>query len=174
MGSCCGDPQPGDLVAVGEHLEGDVMVEATWAGNRPQRGRMSGRVYRTGNWKRTWVDPRDAEAQPELWRLVVTTPTEAPDFDYTSFADYAAKTEDKGAALTNVDEIAAFFMQETTPNPDQEPPPEAIRVEDAPSGERPSADAITAKAKRARSAGRRQSPGAVAIKSESEYNKCVI
>ena len=157
MGSCCGDPQPGDLVAVGEHLEGDVMVEATWAGNRTQRGRITGRPYRTGNWKKTWVDPRDAEAQPELWRLVLDTPTEAPDFDYTSFADYAAQTEDYGAALTNVDEIAAFFMAETTPPADYEPPPPAIRVEDTPSGDKPSADAITAKAKRARSSGRNQS-----------------
>ncbi len=160
VGSCCGDPQPGDLIAIGEHLEGDVMAEATWAGNRPQRGRATGRVYRTGNWKRTWVDPADAAAQPELWQLVRDQGA-APDFDFTSFADYAEQTGDDGGPLTTVEEVAAFFMQETTPPAEYEPPPVAISVEAAPSGAKPSAAAIRAKAANGRARGRGQRAGAV-------------
>lgn len=156
VGSCCGDPQPGDQIAVGERLDGDVMAEATWAGNRPQRGRVSGRVYRTGNWKRTWVDPRDVDNQPELWRIVREDTSPAPDFDFSSFADYAARTGDHGQTLTGVQEISDFFMRETKPSPDYQPPPEAVRVEDAPSGEKPSADALRKKAQHGKRAARQR------------------
>ena len=157
VGSCCGDPQPGDLIAIGEHLEGDVMAEATWAGNRPQRGRATGRVYRTGNWKRTWVDPADAAAQPELWQLVRDQGA-APDFDFTSFADYAEQTGDDGGPLTTVEEVAKFFMQETAV---AVPPPQAISHENTSVAEKPSAAAIRAKAANGRARGRGQRAGAV-------------
>lgn len=167
MGSCCGDPQPGDLIAIGEHLDGDIMAEATWAGNRPQRGRVSGRVYRTGNWKRTWVDPRDAQLQPELWREVREDVGSAPDFDFTTFADYAAQTGDNGGILTNVEEISAFIMRETQPPEGYEPPPEAIRVEDAPVGDRPDPRKIAAKARRASKSNGRQPPRPMAGKASA-------
>ena len=166
MGSCCGDPQPGDLVAIGERLDGDVMAEATWAGNRPQRGRATGRVYRTGNWKRTWVDPADVDAQPELWQPVREQGA-PPDFDFTSFADYAQQTGDDGGPLASVEEIAAFFMQTTVPPADYEPPPAAISVEVAPSGEKPSASKIKQKAAAGRARGRNQSARAVEAKASA-------
>lgn len=163
MGSCCGDPQPGDLVAVGEHLDGDVMAEAAWAGNRPQRGRATGRIYRTGNWKRTWVDPRDIDVQPELWNIVREAGT-PPDFDFASFADYAQKTGDNGGAiLTSVDSISDFIMREIGKPEDFPPPPVAINVETPPSGERPSATALREKAARAKG-NRRQPPRNLAAK----------
>ena len=162
MGSCCGDPQPGDLVAIGERLDGDVMAEATWAGNRPQRGRATGRVYRTGNWKRTWVDPRDVDAQPELWQPVREQGA-PPDFDFTSFADYAQQTGDDGGPLASVEEIAAFFMQTTVPPAEYEPPPAAISVEAAvPPADKPGAATLRKKAAAGRARGRSQRPGAVA------------
>ena len=154
VGSCCGDPQPGDLIAIGEHLEGDVMAEATWAGNRPQRGRATGRVYRTGNWKRTWVDPADAAAQPELWQLVRDQGA-APDFDFTSFADYAEQTGDDGGPLTSLEDIAAFYMQATTPPEGYTPPPVAISVDNVPAAERPSARTLQTKATAGRKRQRR-------------------
>ena len=154
VGSCCGDPQPGDLIAIGEHLEGDVMAEATWAGNRPQRGRATGRVYRTGNWKRTWVDPADAAAQPELWQLVRDQGA-APDFDFTSFADYAQRTGDDGGPVTSLEDIAAFYMQATTPPEGYTPPPVAISVDNVPAAERPSVRTIQAKAAAGRKRQRR-------------------
>ena len=154
MGSCCGDPQPGDLIAVGERLDGDVMVEATWAGNRPQRGRATGRIYRTGNWKRTWVAPEDADAQPDLWRRVREA-TAAPDFEFESFADYAQRTGDDGGPVTSLEDIAAFYMQATTPPDGYTPPPVAISVDNVPAAERPSARTIQAKAAAGRKRGRR-------------------
>lgn len=163
VGSCCGDPQPGDLVAVGEHLDGDVMAEAAWAGNRPQRGRATGRIYRTGNWKRTWVDPRDIDVQPELWNIVREAGT-PPDFDFASFADYAQKTGDNGGAiLTSVDSISDFIMREIGKPEDFPPPPVAINVETPPSGERPSATTLREKAARAKG-NRRQPPRNLAAK----------
>lgn len=163
MGSCCGDPQPGDLIATGEHLDGDVMAEAAWAGNRPQRGRASGRVYRTGNYKRTWVAPADVAAQPELWRLIAEQELngEVPDFIYASFAGYVERTGDHGGAQVGVDEISAFIMQGTQPPPDYAPPPEAVRVDDTPpTTKHPSAAAIRAKAHRARKAAERRAASA--------------
>jgi hypothetical protein len=59
---------------IGAHLEGDVLAIPLWGGNRRVMGTVSGRVYRTGNYMPTWVDPRDATAQPLLWRLVESAP----------------------------------------------------------------------------------------------------
>lgn len=160
MGSCCGDPQPGDLIAIGEHLDGDVMAEALWAGNRPQRGRASGRVYRTGNWKVTWIDPRDAEVDPHLWSVVRETNT-APDFDYSSFADYAAQTGDNGGTLFGIEAISDFIMRETVPPAEYEPPPAAIRTDTAPTGDKPSAATLRQKAAAGRQRRGRQPPRAV-------------
>lgn len=55
---------------LGAHLDGDVQAIPLWGGNRRVNGVVSGRQYRTGNYIPTWVDPRDALAQPLLWRLV--------------------------------------------------------------------------------------------------------
>lgn len=51
--------------------DGDVLALAAWGGNSTKTGLVSGRLYpRTGNWKRVWVDPRDATAAPQHWQLV--------------------------------------------------------------------------------------------------------
>jgi hypothetical protein len=73
--ACCGNNVPMDEKPVNEPEPGDVLVQAVWSGNRMERGMHSGRLYpRTGNGKQVYVDPRDAQAQPHLWRLVVETP----------------------------------------------------------------------------------------------------
>ena len=154
VGGCCGDPHPGDLIATGERLDGDVMVEAAWMGNRPQRGRATGRIYRTGNWKRTWVAPEDADAQPDLWRRVREA-TAAPDFEFESFADYAQRTGDDGGPVTSLEDIAAFYMQATTPPEGYTPPPVAISVDNVPAAERPSARTLQTKATAGRKRQRR-------------------
>ena len=105
---------------------------------------------RVGNGARLWMDPRDVAASPTLWRAVAAqeSNTTVPDFDYASFADYAAKTGDNGGTLVGVDAISSFIMRETTPPPDYVPPPAAVRVEDAPAAEKPSAATIREKAAR--------------------------
>jgi hypothetical protein len=124
------------------------MAEATWAGNRPQRGRASGRVYRTGNWKVTWIDPADMRVDPHLWREVKEAPT-APDFDFANFAEYATKTGDNGGALVGIEAISDFIMREITPPEDAPPPPVAISAAVS-SAEKPSATTIREKAARSR------------------------
>lgn len=156
VGSCCGDPIPGDLIPVGERLEGDVLAQAAWTGNRPERGAISGRIYRTGSYKRTWVDPRDVEAKPHLWRIVRSV-EEAPDFEFASFADYAIETGDDGGVLEGVEAIAQFIMAEQQPPADYQPPPEAVRVDAAPTADKPSAATLRTKAEAGRRrAGRQQ------------------
>jgi len=76
--SCCGDNIPMEQQPP-EGLPGDVLVQAIWSGNRQERGPISGRLYeRTGNGKLTRIDPRDASAQPHLWRLANPTPQRPP------------------------------------------------------------------------------------------------
>lgn len=66
-GKCCGsDSQPN--IPQGEHLDGDILVKASWGGNMARIGTVSRREYpRTGNGKSLWVDPRDAAAEPNLY-----------------------------------------------------------------------------------------------------------
>jgi hypothetical protein len=69
--SCCGGNIDMEVPPAGERQEGDVLAVALWGGNRQERGRITGRLYpRTGNNKRAWVNPRDAEAAPHLWKVV--------------------------------------------------------------------------------------------------------
>ena len=152
VGSCCGEPSPGDLIAIGEHLDGDVMAQATWAGNRPERGYATGRIYRTGNYKMTWVDPADAAMRPALWRVVQDGELNAPSFDYSDFADYQQAQGEPiaPAPLSGVEQIAAFFMEDTTPYIEAEPPAVAIDIEDKPSAARPDIVTIREKARRGR------------------------
>lgn len=73
---CCGHSTPMQSGNMGEQQPGDVLAYALWGGNRRERGAISGRVYpRTGNMLTLWVDPRDVEAQPLLFRAVpIITP----------------------------------------------------------------------------------------------------
>lgn len=78
--SCCGDGPNLDTAPAGDKQPGDVLAQATWGGNRTERGRITGRMYpRTGNGKQVWVDPRDVDAAPQNWRRVETPiPTRLP------------------------------------------------------------------------------------------------
>lgn len=73
---CCGDPKPLGNVTVGERQPGDVLAMALWHGNRPQMGMATGRAYPRLSYPRTtWVDPRDIQASPHLWRVEPDAPT---------------------------------------------------------------------------------------------------
>ena len=160
---CCGDVTV-NTPPSGDRQEGDVLAVAIYSGNRRELGRSTGRLYpRVGNGARLWMDAKDIAASPTLWRAV-SEPEQnaaAPDFDFTTFADYAIKTGDDGGALMSVEEVAAFIMQGTQPPPDYAPPPEAVRVDDTPpTTKHPSAAAIRAKAHRARKAAERRAASA--------------
>lgn len=68
---CCGQEIIIDKKPANKRRDGDVLALAAWGGNSTKTGLVSGRLYpRTGNWKRVWVDPRDATAAPQHWQLV--------------------------------------------------------------------------------------------------------
>lgn len=79
MYGCCGssvDDQP----PVGARLEGDVIAQALWHGNRTMPGRASTpqRIYERTSWPHLlWVDPRDVQAMPSMFRLMETPVNEA-------------------------------------------------------------------------------------------------
>lgn len=59
------------MSAVNEKQPGDVLVMPSWAGNRPMRGPASGRDYgRVGKPKRLWMDPRDVDRMPSLFKRI--------------------------------------------------------------------------------------------------------
>lgn len=67
---CCGDEGKLDNTPIGEQREGDVYAQAQWGGNRTELGRATGRRYpRTSHPNFVWVDPRDVEARPDLWKV---------------------------------------------------------------------------------------------------------
>lgn len=75
---CCGDSAPIDIEPLAGQ-PGDVLVAAVWMGNRIERGRITGRVYpRAGNGALLYIDPRDQQAAPHLWRLVERVPQPEP------------------------------------------------------------------------------------------------
>lgn len=161
--ACCGDVTP-NIPPSGDQQAGDILAQAIYAGNRREWGRVTGRLYpRTGNGGKLWMDARDVAASPALWRAVSTpeASTVAPDFDFASFADYAAQTGDNGGPLVGIEAISDFIMRETTPPAEYVPPPVAISADPAPTSDKPSASAIREKAARGRKPGRRQPARAV-------------
>lgn len=78
-GGCGGIPAK--PVPVGEKQPDDVLVVTLWGGNQTQVGRVTRRVYpRNGNGKTGWVDRRDAEAAPNLYKIIETiTPADVPE-----------------------------------------------------------------------------------------------
>jgi hypothetical protein len=70
--ACCGDKNGFDPgIPIGERQPNDVKAQALWGGNLVEHGRISGRHYpRMSYPKTTWVDPRDVEQSPNLWRQV--------------------------------------------------------------------------------------------------------
>jgi hypothetical protein len=69
---CCGQSE--NIVnrpAVGQKAPDDVQVMALWQGNRVTGGAITGRRYpRASRPTKLWVDPRDAKARPDLYRII--------------------------------------------------------------------------------------------------------
>lgn len=70
MAGCCGGEGIQTQANPGEKQPGDVLAESLWAGMRSENGHVSGRMYVAGNGMKVWVDPRDIERTPHLWREV--------------------------------------------------------------------------------------------------------
>jgi hypothetical protein len=74
---CCGDPTPAPTGPDNEPMEGDILVQAAWSGNRRETGRVTGRLYpRTSFPKMLYVNEADVNASPMLWRRM-NTPVQA-------------------------------------------------------------------------------------------------
>jgi glycosyl transferase family 2 len=75
---CCGESVV-QSKPDGEKHDGDVMAMALWAGNRQERGRVTGRIYpRASKPKVVYVDPLDVAASPQLWQKVSAMPNSQP------------------------------------------------------------------------------------------------
>jgi hypothetical protein len=74
---CCGDTTQGPTGPTNDPLEGDVLAQAQWQGNRVERGRVTGRMYpRTSFPKTVYVARQDVEAAPMHWKRV-NSPSQA-------------------------------------------------------------------------------------------------
>lgn len=71
----------------GEHLPDDVLAETLWRGSRPERGHVSGRIYRGGWNERIWMDARDIDAAPHLFARVIDMPPPPSEDDFRAFAN---------------------------------------------------------------------------------------
>ena len=72
---CCGDNTPNNNTPQGEKLDGDVLAQAQWNGNRRVRGLATGRVYAyASNPDVVYVDPLDVAAAPQQWKKVSAIP----------------------------------------------------------------------------------------------------
>lgn len=73
----CGNPVIG--IVPEQHQDGDVLVQALYT-PRQMGGVVTGRLYprpQGANNYQIWVDPADAKAKPELFRVVVTASVQA-------------------------------------------------------------------------------------------------
>lgn len=71
---CCGDNHPTNTEPGNVPEPGDVLAQAIYQGNRRERGLASGRLYpNTGNGKLLYMDARDIEVAPHMWRRVTET-----------------------------------------------------------------------------------------------------
>lgn len=72
--ACCGNEETINQAPLGVQQPGDVLAQALWGGNRAEHGRATGRPYpRMSFPATTWVDPRDIQAAPSLWREALPT-----------------------------------------------------------------------------------------------------
>lgn len=68
---CCGDNTPGPTSPTNEPLEGDVLAQAQWHGNRREIGRSTGRLYPRVSFPHlVYMSPLDVDAAPHLWKRV--------------------------------------------------------------------------------------------------------
>lgn len=127
---CCGGST--SRVPLGAKLENDVLAFTLWKGIQSQRGMVTGRRYRGGNGTQIWMDLRDLQARPELYRMaeqqevqqpqaptvsrgvqeVSTQANDALDFDSMTIAQLEAYADenniDLGDATRKADIIAAI------------------------------------------------------------------
>lgn len=90
---CCGGDGVQMMIPGNQHLDGDILVQATWMGNRVEHGRATGRIYpRTGNGKLLWIDPKDLAVMGSLYVAI----------DQDSNIDDPDLKEAVEAALTSV------------------------------------------------------------------------
>lgn len=71
MTGCCGQDEI-DIPPIGERMNGDVLCQAQWQGKHTEASQaMEGRIYpRIAFPATTWVNERDARANPHLWRII--------------------------------------------------------------------------------------------------------
>ena len=79
---CCGNGTPNSAaMGANQAQPGDVLAITLWQGNRTLIGRVTGRKYYGGNGKRISMDLRDAQAQPDKFKQVVSVQDISPDVD---------------------------------------------------------------------------------------------
>lgn len=123
----CGNNLDVELPPSGDQQAEDVLAQAIWGGNRVERGRATGRLYpRTGNGKQLWVDPRDVDAAPHLFRRV----REAlpPALPVLSFGETpTVEIVDGDDILTSVEDVARAMVPGLQPAPPQPVEPVAAK-----------------------------------------------
>lgn len=98
---------------IGEQQPGDVLAEALWKGERPERGPVTRRIYRGGWNSKMWVAPQDIDSAPHLFARVIDLPPALDEDDFQQFAN----------------QVRARFSGVT---PRQEPPkPFSVPMQDA-------------------------------------------
>ena len=78
MGCCGGDNTI--VPPTGERQPEDVQAMALWHGNRAEYGRVTGRMYPRMSFPKTaWVDARDVQQSPALWKRLELPPVDRPE-----------------------------------------------------------------------------------------------
>lgn len=71
--ACCGGIHRTAMNTIGEKLDGDVLIQALWGGNRNYRGKATGRLYgRLSHPARFWGSLADAQADPTQLQVIDT------------------------------------------------------------------------------------------------------
>lgn len=69
--ACCGGIQRTAYSTIGQKLEGDVLIQAQWGGNRNYRGKVSNRLYgRLSHPKQFWGSREDADADTRNLKVI--------------------------------------------------------------------------------------------------------
>lgn len=95
-GGCGGAPNPDvPILPANQAFDGAVLATALWAGNRTERGRITGIAYpRTGNGKKLFVHERDIDAAPHLFARVVEMPAPVSDADLHAFRQFTGQVRE--------------------------------------------------------------------------------
>lgn len=110
---CCGSSTPISQAPAGERQSGDILAEALFP-PRSEYGIVTQRYYRpryTGD--RLWVARADAQARPDMWRMVEDPEAHTPD------VDFVVKLMAEGLAHTNHVPLT-FDEPDETPTEPQE------------------------------------------------------